>query len=37
MNSRELVKLAVQALEDKKANNVKVIDISNISTMGDFL
>ncbi len=36
MNSRELVKLAVQALEDKKANNVKVIDISNISTMGDF-
>lgn len=29
--SRKMAKLAVEALEDKKAEDIKVIDISNVS------
>ncbi len=36
MESREFAKLAVAALEDKKAVDVKVIDISEISTIADY-
>ncbi len=36
MNSRELVKIAVEALQDKKAYNIKIIDISDISSVGDY-
>lgn len=33
---KELVKLAYQALEDKKALDITVIDISKISVMADY-
>lgn len=36
MDSKSLVKEVVYALEDKKANNIKVIDIRDISSMGDY-
>lgn len=36
MTSRDMAKLAVKALEDKKGNNIKILDISNISSMGDY-
>ncbi len=36
MDSKNLVKEVVFALEDKKANNIKVIDIRDISSMGDY-
>lgn len=36
MEAKEMAKLAIQALEDKKAENVKVIDISGISTIADY-
>lgn len=36
MNSRQLARLAVSALEDKKANNIKIIDISNVSNVSDY-
>lgn len=36
MNSKELAKIAVDALEDKKANSIKIIDISGVSSMGDY-
>ncbi len=32
----EIVKTAVEALNDKKAEDIKVIDISNISIMADY-
>ncbi len=34
--SFEMVKLAVAALNDKKAEDIKVIDISDISIMADY-
>lgn len=34
--SKEMAKLAVDALEDKKAVNVQVIDISSVSVLGDY-
>ena len=34
--SKEMAKLAVNALEDKKAVNVQVIDISSVSVLGDY-
>lgn len=34
--SRTMTKLAVEALEDKKADNVTILDISHISTIADF-
>ncbi|MCR4762082.1 MAG: ribosome silencing factor [Lachnospiraceae bacterium] len=33
---RKMAELAVHALEDKKAEDVRVIDISGISTLGDY-
>ena len=36
MNSIELCKIAVSALEDHKADDVKVIDIREISPIADF-
>ncbi len=33
---REMAKMTIQALEDKKAEDVSVIDISNISVLADY-
>ncbi|MCR5342936.1 MAG: ribosome silencing factor [Butyrivibrio sp.] len=35
-NSKEMVKLAVNALEDTKGLDIEIIDISEVSTLGDF-
>lgn len=34
--SKEMVKIAVNALNDKKAEDVKIIDISEVSTLADY-
>jgi len=34
--SREMAKLAIEALEDKKAEDIKVIDISQVSVIADY-
>lgn len=36
MTSKELAKIAVKALEDKKGEDIKVIDISEISVLADY-
>lgn len=36
MNSSEIAKLAIRALEDKKAEDIKVIDISEVSVIADY-
>lgn len=36
METLDLVKLAVAALEDKKAEDISVIDISEVSTIADY-
>lgn len=36
MEAKEMAKLAIKALEDKKAEDIKVIDISDISTIADY-
>lgn len=36
MNPKEIAKLAITALEDKKAEDIKIIDISQISTIADY-
>ncbi len=36
MNSREIAKLAVTALEDKKAEDIRVIDISEVTVIADY-
>lgn len=36
MEAKEMAKLAIAALEDKKAEEIKVIDISHISTIADY-
>lgn len=36
MNSRDMAKLVCKALDDKKAIDIKAIDISNISIMADY-
>lgn len=36
MTSKELVKIAVAGLEDKKAKDIRIIDISNVSVMADY-
>ena len=36
MEAKEMAKLAVAALEEKKAVDVKVIDIEKISTLADY-
>ncbi len=34
--SKEMVKIAVNALNDKKAEDVKIIDISKVSSLADY-
>ena len=34
--SKKMTKLAIAALEDKKANDVRVIDISGVSVIADY-
>lgn len=34
--AREMAKLAIQALEDKKAEDIHVIDISEVSVIADY-
>ncbi len=36
MNTKETALLAVNALEDKKAEDIRIIDISEISTIADY-
>lgn len=36
MTSKELTKLAIEALEDKKAEDIQVIDISEVSVIADY-
>lgn len=36
MNSKELVKIAYNALQDKKGHDIRIIDITQVSSMGDF-
>lgn len=36
MTSKEMAKVAIAALEDKKGQDIKVIDISNVSVMADY-
>ncbi|MGN0385780.1 MAG: ribosome silencing factor [Lachnospiraceae bacterium] len=35
-NAKEMTKLAILALEDKKAEDIRVIDISEVSIMADY-
>lgn len=37
MQSKEMVKLAYEALEDKKAEDIRVIEIGDISVIADYL
>jgi ribosome-associated protein len=34
--SKEMVKLAIEALEDKKGEDVRVIDIRNVTVLADY-
>ena len=34
--ANEMAKIAIEALEDKKAQNIKIIDIAGISTLADY-
>lgn len=36
MNSKEMARLAIKALEDKKAEEIKIIDISEVSVIADY-
>ena len=36
MTAKEMVKVAYEALEDKKGEDIKVIDISEISVLADY-
>jgi len=36
INNKEALKIAIAALEAKKGENIKVIDISNVSVMADY-
>ena len=35
-SSKEMAKIAANALADKKASDVKIIDISNVSVIADY-
>lgn len=37
MESKEMVKIAYEALEDKKAEDIRVIEIKDISIIADYL
>lgn len=36
MTSKDTVKIIINALEDKKAENIRIIDISEVSTVADY-
>lgn len=36
MESKELIKIAYNALEDKKGHDIRIIDINQVSSMGDY-
>ncbi len=36
MSSREIAKVVIAGLEDKKAEDIKIIDISNVSVIADY-
>ena len=36
MDIKEAVKIAINAMEDKKAKDIRVIDIEGISSLGDY-
>ena len=36
MTSKEMAKVVIAALEDKKGKDIKVIDISNVSVVADY-
>ena len=36
MDAKEMAKLAIGALEDKKAEDIKIIDISHVSVIADY-
>ena len=36
MNAKEMTRLAIEALEDKKAENISIIDISEVSVLADY-
>lgn len=36
MDSKEIARLAIKALEDKKAEEIKTIDISEVSVIADY-
>lgn len=36
MDSKEMVKIAINALEEKKAENIRVIDIGKVSVLADY-
>ncbi len=35
-NAKEMARMAIQALEDKKAEDIRVIDISEVSVIADY-
>ncbi len=35
-DAREMTRIAIEALEDKKAEDIKIIDISQVSVMADY-
>lgn len=35
-NSKEMAKVAINALEEKKANDIKILDISEVSVLADY-
>lgn len=35
-NAREMARLAIRALEDKKAEDIRIIDISEVSVIADY-
>ena len=37
LKSKEMVKAAIEAMKDKKAEDIRVIDISNVSVIADYL
>ena len=36
MNSKEIARIACEAMEDKKAQDIKIINIENVSSLADY-
>ncbi len=36
MNAKEMTRLAIEALEDKKAEDISIIDISEVTVLADY-